>query len=185
MRPRLYPSPQQEATFPYEDYHTLMALVEGAKSVLEFGPGFTTWALIEAGVEKIVSLESNPDWLREKAIEFREYPQAQFGLYHDEPVVKADEVADQKFDIALVDAPAGFSHVIPGRISRKAHPGMEQCSRLNTCLFALERAPVVLLHDARRPLERGTLGELWKRGYRFEIYPTRGGIAKIWQRELS
>jgi hypothetical protein len=97
--------------------------------------------------------------------------------------VTADPIADQQFDIAVVDAPAGFDKKIPGRTSRKRHPGMEDCSRLNTCLFALERAPVVLLHDAKRPTERATLGELWKRGYKFEIYPSSSGMAKICKRE--
>jgi hypothetical protein len=49
-----------------------------------------------------------------------------------------------------------------------AHPGQEDCSRLNTCLAALKLAPVVLLHDAIRPLERATLGRLELAGHKVE-----------------
>jgi hypothetical protein len=48
------------------------------------------------------------------------------------------------------------------------HPGQEDCSRLNTCLSALQHAPVVYLHDAVRPLERATLTRLERDGHKVE-----------------
>lgn len=100
--------------------------------------------------------------------------------YWDEPKVKAEAVANQQFDVAFVDSPKGFNKAIPGiRGVRKKHPGMEDCSRLNTCLFALERAPIVFLHDAKRPLERGTLGRLCAMGHSFMIFNTKSGMARI------
>ena len=173
---------EAESSFPLADYGLLMREVKrtGAKTALEIGPGASTLALIEAGLEKIVTLEHEEEWY-EKAIErFKEYPQVTVGRYKDEPVVTADEIANQEFDIAFVDSPKGFTWPVPGvKGTRKKHPGMEDCSRLNTCLFALERAPIVFLHDAHRPLERGTLGRLSALGHSSWIFEAGSSLARI------
>jgi hypothetical protein len=164
---------------PFVDYATLLREFQGVKTVLEFGPGVSTLALIEAGVEKIVTLEHLPEWFNKAVEKFKDYPQVEIRPYWDEPTVLAD--VEEDFDVALVDSPKGFTHkVIEALGARKKHPGMEDCSRLNTCLFALDRAPIVYLHDAYRSLERGTLGRLNALGHRSEfIAPTRYGIARI------
>jgi hypothetical protein len=174
---------QERDTLNFHDYATIMKEAAGKKKVLEIGPGLTTLALIEAGVEKIVSLENDPEWLEKKREEFKEYPQVTLGLYHNKPVVEADRVALQDFELALVDGPAGFVGNLPGRKPRVRHPGMEDCSRLNTCLFALKRAPIVLLHDAHRACERATLGRLSGMGHQIQFLPSRWGLAKIWRRQ--
>jgi hypothetical protein len=170
---------EEKLTFPFNDYALLMQQVNdlGAKSCLEFGPGITTLALIEAGVEKIVTLEHDLEWLGEKIEQFKDYPQVSVGRYHDEPIVLAD--VEEDFDMAFVDSPQGFTHAMPGRKPRVAHPGFKDCSRLNTCLFALDRAPVVFLHDSIRPLERGTLGRLNAMGYKITQLPSKVGMARI------
>jgi hypothetical protein len=171
---------EQQNTFPFVDYGMLLREVAGAKSALEFGPGISTLALIEAGVGRIVTLEHDPIWFVKAKEKFKDYPQVEVRPYKDEPVVEAD--VEGEFDIAFVDSPKGFVHVVRGvEGARKKHPGQEDCSRLNTCLFALKHAPIVYLHDASRPLERGTLGRLNKMGHRFEFTPGRAGMAKIWR----
>jgi hypothetical protein len=167
---------------PFVDYGTLLQLFQGAKTALEFGPGVSTFALIEAGVEKIVTLEHNAEWFDKAVEQFKDYPQVEISQYYDEPVVLAG--VEEDFDIAFVDSPKGHTHkVIEALGVRKVHQGQEDCSRLNTCLFALDRAPIVYLHDAYRPLERGTLGRLNALGHRFEyIAPTKRGIARIWRK---
>lgn len=173
----------QQHTFPFADYGLLMELAKDAKSVLEFGPGISTLALIEAGVGKIVTLEHDPEWFDVAVAKFKEYPQVTVGHYADEVPVTADKIADQEFDLAFVDSPKGFIHPVPGiKGVRKRHAGYEDCSRFNTCAFALERAPVVYLHDAKRPLERGTLGRLNAMGHKFELMPGRAGMARIWRK---
>jgi hypothetical protein len=172
---------EQKDTFPFAHYATLLKEATGAKTALEFGPGISTLALIEAGVEKIVSLESDPEWAKQKAEEFKDYPQVTIGGYTDTvPVHTTGDVLGD-FDLAIVDAPAGFTYAIPGRTPRKAHKEFPDCSRMNTCLFALDHAPIVYLHDATRPLERGTLGRLNQMGHRFEFIG-RAGLAKIWRK---
>lgn len=163
--PKLY---KRSLTLTEADYKLIVEQATGKKSALEFGPGFTTYALIEAGVERIVSLESAPDWLENKRKEFQDYPQVSLGRYWDENPVKVEGHPLDGFDIALVDAPTGMMawHAIGmGREPRKVHPAFPDCSRFNTCLFALQVAPIVLLHDAWRPLERGTLGRLDAMGH--------------------
>jgi hypothetical protein len=172
----------EQNCLPFVDYGTLLREFQGAKTVLEFGPGASTFALIEAGVEKIVTLEHLAEWYDKALEKFKDYPQVEIRQYYDEPTVLAD--VEEDFDVALVDSPKGFTHeVIEALGVRKKHPGQEDCSRFNTCLFALDRAPLVYLHDAYRPLERGTLGRLNALGHRSEfIAPTKYGLAKIWRK---
>jgi hypothetical protein len=171
----------EQNCLPFRDYQVLLNEFRGAKSVLEIGPGISTLALIEAGVEKIVTLEHDPQWFAKALEKFKDYPQVTVARYADTVPVGADEIAFQDFDVALVDSPKGFTHrVIEALGARKVHPGMEDCSRFNTCLFALEQAPIVYLHDAYRPLERGSLGRLNALGHRSEfIAQTKYGLAKI------
>ena len=145
--------------------HTLLVGIAGkAKSVVEFGPGYSTFAFIEAGVPEIVGLEHDPKWHEAQVERFKEYPSVTVDWYWNEaPVARVpDWVRDHEFDVAFVDSPKGYAG------ARIAHPGQEDCSRLNTCLAALELAPVVYLHDAIRPLERCSLARLAMLGHKVE-----------------
>lgn len=171
---------EETKTLSFEDYATILkeCAALGAKTALEFGPGYSTLALIEAGLDRIVSLEHNDEWLDKMAIRFADYPQVEVKRYQDEPEATAD-LGDESFDVAFVDSPQGFTYEIKGRIGRKKHPGQEDCSRLNTCILALKHAPVVYLHDARRPLERGTLQRLNAMGHRVMQLKSKSGLARI------
>lgn len=151
-----------------------------AKSILEFGPGDSTQAFLELGVGRIVTCEHKDKWRKVAQKRFKKEPRVEVHAYSDTvPVVVTPDLGGERFDLALVDSPQGFYPM------RKAHPGMEDCSRLNTCLFALEHAKVVLLHDAFRPLERGTLGRLNALGFNIEFVSIgKVGIARIEHREL-
>jgi hypothetical protein len=164
---------EEKPTFFFSDYALLMQQVKdlGAKTCLEFGPGISTAALIEAGLKKIVTLEHDPQWFDANVERFKDYPQVLVGSYYDEPTVLAD--IEEDFDMAFVDSPKGYTG------GRKRHPGQEDCSRLNTCLFALDRAPVVFLHDSQRPLERGSLGRLNAMGHKVTQLPSKVGMARI------
>jgi hypothetical protein len=171
---------EETSTFRFQDYALLMQQVKdlGAKSCLEFGPGASTLALIEAGLETIVTLEHCDEWFDTAVEKFKDYPQVTVGRYQDEPEVIADVVG--VFDMAFVDSPKGFwFHIERIKGIRKRHPGQEDCSRFNTCLKALEHAPVVFLHDSQRPLERGTLGRLNAMGHKVTQLPSKIGMARI------
>lgn len=168
-------------TFRFEDYGLLLKEATGKKRVLEFGPGCSTFALIEAGCEKIVTCEYNQEFLDSAKDKFKDYPQVEVVRFWDEPEARAE--IEGEFDLAFVDSPKGYKFIAgitpPG--GRTPHPGQEDCSRLNTCLLALQHAPVVLLHDAARPLERGTLGRLSQLGHKVTFYKeaSKAGLARI------
>jgi hypothetical protein len=160
-------------TLPAEDYAILLREGAGKKSVLEFGPGFSTYAFIEAEIPRILCceyLDKYYDFAKERV---KDFPQVEIVRFWDEPEARAE--IEGEFELALVDSPKGYAG------ARTAHPGQEDCSRLNTCLLALKYAPVVLLHDAYRPLERGTLGRLSAMGHKVSYYKeaSRTGMARI------
>jgi hypothetical protein len=157
------------------DYELLRDAVEGAKSVLEFGPGDSTQIFLDAGVERVVSCEYIDKWYDVAVERFKDEPRVTILKFTDTFPVTVEGLGDEMFDVGFVDAPKGWPPE-----NRHKHPGYEDCSRLNTCLFALERAKTVYLHDAYRPLERGSLGRLHLLGYKHEfIKPTILGFARI------
>ena len=167
-----------QRTLTKDDHDALVEIGRDAHSVVEFGPGYSTFAFIEAGVEEIVGLEHDPHWFDVQTERFKDYPQVEIKRYENEgPVARVpDCVASCQFDIALVDSPKGY------KAARIVHAGQEDCSRLNTCFAALKLAPVVYLHDACRPLERGSLNRLSSLGYKVEHINVRGesyGLARI------
>ena len=157
----------------FEDYGLIIEEVKraNAKTALEFGPGASTLALIESGLERIVTCEHDRGWREKAKTKFRDFPQVKVIAYLNEPIAVAE--IDRKFDIAFVDSPQGYVG------ARVVHPGQEDWSRLNTCLLALEHAPIVVLHDAIRPLERGSLGCMSAMGHQITILPSPYGMARI------
>lgn len=144
-----------------------------AKNILEFGPGDSTEFFSSLGLH-ITTVEHSEKWYEAAKERFKDYPNVRVLKGEDEmPFIVHGMGAHERFDLAFVDAPQGF---FP---ARKAHKGYEDCSRFNTTLFALQRAPVVLLHDINRPLERGTLGRLNKMGYHVETISVPYGMARI------
>ena len=146
-------------------YDTLVREARGARRVLEFGPGHSTQAFIDAGVPEVVSLEHDPKWLDRMFERFKHEPSVHVLPYRNTPVIDGDLGS---FDLAFVDSPVGHDR---GRVE---HPGQEGCARLNTLTFALQHARVVLLHDAGRPGEQRSLERC---GYEWEMITPR--IAKI------
>jgi hypothetical protein len=166
------------ATFHSADAKLLTEAVLGATSVLEFGPGGTTDIFIKAGVPRIVTCEYIDKWYEVAKERFKDVPSVEVLSFTDTvPVVVHELGDDEMFDVGFVDAPKGYA------AARTIHKGYEDCSRFNTALFALERCKVVCLHDATRPLERGTLSRLRLMGYEYEFLESPFGLARIWKRE--
>lgn len=153
-------------------YRTLLEQAQGVVGVLEFGPGGSTFAFIEAGAQSIVTCEHDGAWLEKAKKRFAGHPQVEVLRYRNEPQVTVEGMGNWHFDLAFVDAPAGNRH-------RIEQPGQEGRSRLNTLLYALDRAAVALLHDAHRPGERASLEWLRAHGHTVEILPGRGNIARV------
>jgi hypothetical protein len=160
------------------DVKLLTEAVKDAGSVLEFGPGGTTDIFIKAGVPRIITCEYIEKWYEVARERFSENMNVGVLLFTDTvPVVVEGLDPDETFDVGFVDAPKGYA------AARTVHKGYEDCSRFNTVLFALERCKVVYLHDATRPLERGTLSRLRLMGYEYEFLKSPFGLARITKRE--
>jgi hypothetical protein len=169
--------PAAASTFHAKDEKLLTEAVSGAQSVLEFGPGNTTDLFIKAGVPRIVTCEYIEKWLEVAKERFKDVPSVEVLMFTDTIPVQVIGLGDETFDVGFVDAPKGYAP------ARNVHPGYGDCSRFNTTLFALERCKVVFLHDATRPLERGTLGRLRMMGYDYTFLDSPFGLARITKRE--
>lgn len=134
------------ATINPKEYEFLVEYVKrySIKSVLEFGPGVSTYAFLENDCQ-IVALE-HTDWFFEHFIKQFEAQQlsVRVGRYRNAPEVNPSMVITQ-CDMAFIDSPPG----IPGA----AH---KPFNRLNTCLFASRYTRRILLHDSSRIGERLT-----------------------------
>lgn len=147
-----------------------MGYAKGAKSALEFGPGLSTLALVEAGVKHIVTLEHDTRWLRKAVQALKPYPQCRILRYENvapEALCTSLE-ANRQFDLAFVDSPCG-TEGLAKKPERERLAGQEDCSRLNTCLAALRHSKLIYLHDWFRANERATLGRLAAMGYKVTI----------------
>jgi hypothetical protein len=104
------------------------------RTALEFGPGNSTQALLDAEV-KVISMENDP----RRAVEVRaQYPNAKILSYEGTafPIIAND--VHGRFDLAVVDGPPGAT-VRPGR--------------LNSALFSFRRCKYMLFHDSKRDSE--------------------------------
>lgn len=168
---------EERAVFTFDDYAAVMGAVRGVKRVMEFGPGASTLAMIEAGVEHIVSAECSSLWEAKARVSLQEYIDAGrveiIRFTNTVPVTFSQEV-EGPFDLVFVDSPVG----IEAR-SAVRHKGQENCSRLNTMIAALDLAPVVLLHDAKRPGEQATLKRVAALGHRVTMIECVKGLARV------
>lgn len=166
---------QEHKMFPFEDYELLLHYAKGCKRTLEFGPGFSTMAFVEAGVLRIHTCEYQLVFYQEARRKMAQH--ANVVVHHfdnTENIVVPGIAEDDMFDMAFVDAPVGQGK------RRVLIPGQEKYSRLNTVLYALAHANTVLLHDCHRHGEQMTLKYVREElGKRILIHDTKKGIAVI------
>lgn len=101
---RLYPIEGHFCSF--ADYGCILDVMERyqPKSVLEFGPGWSTLALVEGGVEQVAAMEDDPHWMRIAAERLRGHD-----AVHLMPYVWSDPlrlaIDEWRFDMAVIDGP--------------------------------------------------------------------------------
>lgn len=167
---------EERRIFEFVDYGALLDECRRVKPsrVLEFGPGASTLALVEAGVPEIHTCEHQDRWFGAAAEMLAPHPAVKLHRYINEAKVSVPTLPAGMFDLAFVDGPVGLE-----ARSAPRFPGQENMSRWNTLAFALSRADIVLLHDAKREHEQNSLRELERIGYRVEMIDTPKGIARI------
>lgn len=171
---RLYS--EEKNIFTFDDYGALIdeCRLIGARTVLEFGPGISTLAFIEAGCQRIATCEYQDKWIEKAKTDFTSCPQVSVHRFKNAVDVEVSGLSRRDFDLVFVDSPIGSE-------SRSFVPleGQEDCPRFNTLVYALRCAPVVLLHDAKREGEQRTLTRIAEMGYSVEMIETVKGIARI------
>ena len=156
-----------------EEYEIIYNTAKGKQSVLEFGPGASTWAFIDAGVLDIVSCENNDRYFEIAKGKFKDrvtlvkFDAGQFPL-------KIPEIDDREFDLVLVDAPIGAQAKQTIVI-----PDWEGYSRINSLIYALGKSDHIFLHDAHREGEQNSLEVVRRLGYNVKIHNTMKGLAEI------
>jgi len=116
------------------------------KSVLEFGPGTSTLAFLDAGCD-VVSIEENWKWFQ-VAQRTLMLPNCTLLLGAPPAIMDHPRIAASSFDLAFVDGP-GAKGPLP---------------RLHSMQAAMSRASIVILHDANRAGEQATITEVTKNG---------------------
>ena len=148
-----------------EDYAFLSrhCRINGIKKVVEFGPGDSTLAFLDAGC-RVVSFEHDIGWLEKATRRFQ--GEDAVSLIHC-PEGTVPETSELPFlpNMVFVDGPP-------------LRQGQEK-SRLQPCEWALEVCGYFLLHDTKRDAEMATLAELERRGMFVKHIFTRKGLAIV------
>lgn len=129
------PGPGGKPTwFPFSDYGAVLDIVVRLRpsSVLEFGPGASTLALVEGGADSIVTLEDDLSWFERRVAEFAAFPQVSVFLYRHADLPDIPWLAGMRFDFGFVDGPVATE------------------ARGAEIAFALARCRAVACHDAGR-----------------------------------
>lgn len=121
-------------------------LFMGYKKVLEFGPGASTFAFLDAGCY-VDTYECEVSFYEEMCLKLCENPMARVHMYKNEPLVEIDA---GMYDMAFVDAPAYW--YAPTNATRSF-------ARRNTLKCASNHANVILLHDSKREPELTIVAE--------------------------
>lgn len=106
---RLYP--EEQHWWSMNDYGAVLSVMERlqAKTVLEFGPGWSTRALIEGGATAIDACEDNPNWFAVHAARlvplFPDIVTLHPFSWVDPLTIPA--IDDKWYDLALIDGPYG------------------------------------------------------------------------------
>lgn len=146
------------------DYYELVEFVRqaGVKQVLEFGPGATTWAFLEAGCD-VWSLEFGEKYLAAAAEAFKDQDKVKLIKVDLKHELQVPEIEGRRFDVCLVDSPYGRYY--------------RHFSRLNSSIFAMRVSDTILMHDARRKKERLTLKFIEDSGWKVEpLYRRRSNF---------
>ena len=157
-----------------EEYEIIYNISLGLNAVLEFGPGSSTWAFIEANVKEIISYEFDKRWLEETKTRFDGMVDIRYFDHTRFPLI-LDGAEHDWFDLILVDSPVGLHGKKTPRFD-----GYENCSRWNTLEWAIRHTDHILLHDAHRDGEQESIKRVLETNeFDLTIYNTEKGIAEL------
>lgn len=104
---RLYP--REMHYWSMQDYAAVLEVMDRLhpRTVLEFGPGSSTLALIEGGAEVIDACEDDPEWAAVYRARLEScYPAVKLHEYHWREKLAIPALDGKRYDLALVDGSA-------------------------------------------------------------------------------
>lgn len=149
-----------------DDYRNLYRILKehSIKTVLEIGPGASTYVFIDAGCEAD-AVENEPVFLEKFKQEYIKYPQIHLYPYKDTPTIDVPEIpADKRYDMAFVDGPWAAGDYLP---------------RVNTLSYAAKHADFVVMHDGNRDGERRVADMFAKQGWNVSFITTGCGLVVL------
>jgi hypothetical protein len=108
MRPPFALYPEAHAWWSVDDYAALLDLVRRLqpKTVLEFGPGGSTLALVEGGAQRVDTCENDPEWLAHYQARLDPHRQiVTFHAYAHTESLTIPALDDRRFDLGFIDGP--------------------------------------------------------------------------------
>jgi glycosyltransferase involved in cell wall biosynthesis len=129
------------------------------KNILEFGPGFSTYAFMENQCN-IYSYEHKQHWLDINKKQLKGFSNIHFYPFKYEENIQLEGLDRVDIDFAFVDSPQGTRND----------------SRLHTCIFASKVSDVFILHDCRRWPEKDTMKKFEEQGWNYTFIESKRGI---------
>lgn len=144
--------PQEARWWSFADYGALLDIVVRLRprTVLEFGPGSSTLAIVEGGAQRVECYEDDPKWIAAHAPRFAGLPIVLRHYTHADPIVLS-EMGDRRFDFGFVDGPR------------------ETDTRGVEIAYALARCAAIACHDALSTPVAAALDAASKAGRQVEI----------------
>lgn len=155
------------------DYYELVrfARENNVKTVLEFGPGASTWAFLETD-SNVWSIEYEPKFAEIAKDTFKEFDEVRvFHIRMNHSIETPEEIKGRKFDLCLVDSPFGGYY--------------KYFARLNSCIYAMEVTDTILVHDSKRKKDQMTLRFLEDSGWRLRFLNRRKSKLVVAERNMN
>lgn len=99
--------PQARHFWSLQDYGAVLAVMARLKprTVLEFGPGSSTLALVEGGAIRIDSCEDDADWMATNRKLLAAHLAVELHAYTWADPLTITRLQDRRYDLALIDGP--------------------------------------------------------------------------------